>query len=114
MAAVYPLTGLRPIEVVKMAKFTSKLNNNQGDKPPWYACQTRIAKRGNMKSKYNQCRDRCFLVPYWIIERALAIIRKRWPVKHLTNVEINRKFSSHWIKILQKAYPLARCDSKNI
>ena len=59
-----------------------------------------------MKSKYNQCRDRCFLVPFWLIERALVIIRKRWPVKHLTNVEINRKFSSHWIKILQKAYPM--------
>ena len=49
MAAVYPLSGLRPVEVVKMAKFTSKLNNNQGDKTPWYACQTRFAKRGNMK-----------------------------------------------------------------
>ena len=36
----------------------------------------------------------------------IAHNRKRWPVKHLTNVEINRKFSSHWIKILQKAYPM--------
>ena len=59
-----------------------------------------------MKSAYNQCRDRCFLVPSWIIlDHALPLIRRRWAVKHLTNVEINRKYSSHWTKILQKAYP---------
>ena len=45
LAAIFPLTGLRPIEVVKMAKFSSKLNNNQGDKTPWYACQTRLRSR---------------------------------------------------------------------
>jgi hypothetical protein len=91
--------------VVKMAKFSTKLNNEQGDKSAWFACQTRFAKRGTMKTKYNQCRDRCFLVPYWLVERALDKVRRRWPVKHLSNVEINRKFATHWGKILVKAYP---------
>jgi hypothetical protein len=99
------VTGLRPIEIVKMAKFSTKLNNEQGDKSPWFACQTRFAKRGTMKTKYNQCRDRCFLVPYWLVERALEKVRRRWAVKHLSNVDINRKFATHWGKILVKAFP---------
>jgi hypothetical protein len=99
------VTGLRPIEIVKMAAFATKLNNKQGEKDAWFACQTRFAKRGTMKTKYNQCRDRCFLVPYWVVERALEKVRHRWPVKHLSNVEINRKYASHWGKILVKAYP---------
>jgi hypothetical protein len=98
-------TGMRPIEIFKVGKFTSKLNNQQGDKTPWFACQTRFAKRGNMKTMYNQCRDRCFLCPFWIVERALNLVRRRWTVKHLSNVEINRKYASTWGKILQKGYP---------
>ena len=47
-------SGLRPIGILKVAKFSTKLNNNQGDKQAWFACQTRFAKRGNMKSKYKQ------------------------------------------------------------
>jgi len=66
-----------------------------------------------MKSKYNQCRDRCFLAPYWAIERALSIVRKRWPCKYLTNLDVNRKFSTHWQQILEKAYPqLPGCTAK--
>ena len=103
--ALLVLTGARPIEVAKMASFQTKLNNEQGDRSPWFACQTKFAKRGTMKAGYNQCRDRCFLAPYWLIERALDKVRKRWPVKHLSNVEINRKFATHWGKILVKAYP---------
>ena len=104
-AAVCVLTGLRPIEIVKQARFSMKLNNDQGQFSPWFACQTRFAKRGNMKTKYNQCRDRPFLCPYWLIERALNVIRKRWPVKHMTNVQVNSKFGSNFCKILVRAYP---------
>ena len=50
-------------------------------------------------------RDRPFLVAYWLIERAVSIVRTRWPTRGLTNREISRKYSSHWQKILQKAYP---------
>ena len=104
-AAVCILTGLRPIEIVKVARFSTKLNNDQGQLTPWFACQSRFAKRGNVKSKFNQCRDRCFLCPYWLIERALIKIRKRWPVKHLTNVQINSKYGSYFGKLLANAYP---------
>ena len=104
--ALLILTGARPIEVAKMAAFQTKLNNEQGERSPWFACQTRFAKRGNnMKAGYNQCRDRCFLAPYWLIERALDKVRRRWPVKHLSNVEINRKYATHWGKLLTKAFP---------
>ena len=103
--ALLVITGMRPIEIVKMAAFSTKLNNEQGEKTPWFACQTRFAKRGTMTTKYNQCRDRCFLVPYWLVERGLEKVRRRWPVKHLSNVEINRKFATHWGKILSKAFP---------
>ena len=104
IGALFPLTGMRPIEIAKMALFTTNLNNKQ-EHQPWWACQTRFAKRGTMKSKYNECRDRPFLCPYWLVERALAIVRKRWPTRGLTNREISRKYSSHWQKILQKSYP---------
>ena len=103
--AMLVLTGLRPIEIAKMAAFSTKLNNEQGDKNAWFACQTRFAKRGSMKTQYNQCRDRCFLVPYWLIERALEKVRRRWAVKHLTNIQINRKYATHWGKILGKSFP---------
>ena len=79
--------------------------NKQGEHSAWWACQTRFAKRGNMKTKQSQCRDRCFLVPYWMVERALLKIRERWPVTKFNNVAINRKFSTHWQNIIQKAYP---------
>ena len=58
-AALVVVTGLRPIEIAKVALFSTKLNNNQ-TYPAFWACQTRFAKRGTMKTKYNQCRDRCF------------------------------------------------------
>ena len=99
------VTGMRPIEIAKMAAFSTKMNNEQGERGPWFACQTKFAKRGTMKTAYNQCRDRCFLVPYWMVERALDKVRRRWSVKHLSNVEINRKFATHWGKILIKAFP---------
>ena len=104
IAALFPLTGMRPIKIAKMARFQTTLNNKQ-EHQAWWACQTRFAKRGTMTTKYNECWDRPFLVPYWLVERALVIIRKRWPTKGgLTNREISRKYSSHWQKILQKAY----------
>ena len=56
----------RPIEVVKMAAFQTKLNNEQGDQSPWFACQLRN------EAAYNQYRDRCFLAPYRLIELALG------------------------------------------
>lgn len=96
-AALLPLTGLRPIEIAKQAQFSEKLNNTQNNAEFW-ACQTRFAKRGNMKSKYNHCRDRPFLAPYYLVERALNIIRQRWSCKHLTNVQVNRKFSTNLAK----------------
>ena len=99
------VTGLRPCEIAKMAAFSTKLNTEQGDKNAWFACQTRFAKRGSMKTQYNQCRDRCFLVPYWLVERALQKVRHRWAVKHLTNIEINRRYATHWGKVLVKAFP---------
>ena len=111
-SGLLPCTGLRPIEIVKMGKFSTKLNNQQ-EHGAWWACQMRFAKRGTMKSKFNECRDRPFLAPHWIIERAIAIVRKRWPVTHLTNVEMNRKYSTHWQNLLQKAYPmLPGCTAK--
>ena len=58
-----------------------------------------------MKTKHNQCRDWCFLCPFWFVERALDKVRRRWPVKHMSNVEINKKYASHWGKILVKAFP---------
>ena len=98
-------SGMRPIEILKIAKFSTKLNNTQGDKQAWFACQNKFAKRGNVKSNYNPCRDRCFLCPYWMIERALGIVRKRWQVQHMENVEVNRRYSSSLGSVLQKAYP---------
>ena len=58
----------RPIEVVKMAAFQTKLNNEQGDRSAWFACQLRN------EAAYNQYRDHmhCFLAPYWLIELALG------------------------------------------
>lgn len=103
--ALLVVTGLRPIEIVKMAAFSTKLNNGQGEQSAWYACQTRFAKRGKMTTKYNQCRDRCFLAPYWVIERALDKVRRRWAVKTMSNVDINKKYGSHWGSILIKAFP---------
>ena len=57
-AGVLLVSGLRPIEIMKMASFSTTLNNKQGEHSAWWACQTRFAKRGNMKTKYSQCRDR--------------------------------------------------------
>jgi hypothetical protein len=99
------VSGLRPIELIKVGEFTTKLNNSQGEKSGFFACQTRFAKRGEMNTKYNQCRDRCFLCPYWLVERAIDKVRRRWPVKTMSNVEINKKYSSHWGSILIKAFP---------
>ena len=45
------------------------------------------------------------MVPYWLVERALLKKRERWPVTKLNNVAINRKYSTHWQNIIQKAYP---------
>lgn len=103
--ALLVTTGLRPIEIVKVGRFSAKLNNQQEHGSFW-GCQSRFAKRGTMKTEYHQCRDRPFLAPYWLIERALTLVRKRWSVRHLSNVEINRKFSTHWGNILRKAYPM--------
>ena len=91
-SALLILTGLRPIEIMKVAQFKTKLNNKQGDKSGFYACQTRFAKRGNMKVEFNECRDRCFLTPYYLIGIVLKRIRSKWPCKHLTNLQINRKY----------------------
>ena len=41
----------------------------------------------------------------WLVERALDKVRRRWAVKHLSNVEINRKYATHYGKILQKSFP---------
>ena len=103
--ALLVTTGLRPIEIVKVGRFSAKLNNQQEHGSFW-GCQSRFAKRGTMKTEYHQCRDRPFLAPYWLIERALTLVRKRWSVRHLSNMEINRKFSTHWGNILRKAYPM--------
>jgi hypothetical protein len=35
-AALLILTGLRPIEIMKVAQFKTKLNNQQGNKTGWY------------------------------------------------------------------------------
>jgi predicted nucleotide-binding protein (sugar kinase/HSP70/actin superfamily) len=61
IAALFPLSGMRPIEVVKMAQFKTNLNNKQEHQSFW-ACQTRFAKRGTMKSSYNPAGiDRSFV-----------------------------------------------------
>jgi hypothetical protein len=104
-AALLILTGLRPIEIMKIAQFKTKLNNQQGNKTGWYACQTRFAKRENMKVQYNECRDRCFLAPYYLIEIALKRVRSKWPCKHLTNLQVNRKYQTQLGRIVTKSYP---------
>jgi hypothetical protein len=104
-AALLILTGLRPIEIMKVAQFKTKLNNKQGDKTGWYSCQTRFAKRGNMKVEFNECRDRCFLAPYYLIEIALKRVRSKWPCKHLTNLQVNRKYQTQLGRIVTKAFP---------
>jgi hypothetical protein len=57
------------IEIMKVAQFKTKLINKQDalgqDGVVCMTCQTRFGKRGNMKVKYNECRDRCFLAPYY-------------------------------------------------
>jgi hypothetical protein len=105
LAAVLPLSGLRHIEISRTARFTTKLNNNQVHSDFW-ACQTKFAKRGTMKTRYNECRDRPFLCPYYLIERALRIIRDRWPCQHLTNRQVSRKYASNWQKLVHKAFPM--------
>ena len=104
-AALLVLTGARPIEIAKIAQYKTALNNEQ-QHPAFWACQFKFAKRGTMLTKYNECRDRPFLAPYWLIERGLAIVRKRWPCRGLTNHHISKKFSSQWQKIVVKAYPM--------
>jgi hypothetical protein len=59
-----------------------------------------------MKTQYNECRDRPLLCPAYLFERALVIIRRKWPCKHLTNREVSRKYSSQWQKVLTRAYPM--------
>jgi hypothetical protein len=111
-AALVVVTGLRPIEVVRVAMFSTKLNNQQ-EHPEWWACQSRFAKRGTMKTKYNPCRDRCFLAPFCLVARALKIVRQHWPTKSLSNVQVNRKYNTNWLNILQKAYPqVPGCTAK--
>jgi hypothetical protein len=108
------LTGLRPVEIFRTAKFTTTLNNKQSH-PGFWACQTRFAKRGTMKVEDMGCRDRPFLVPYFLIERAMRICRKRWPyivtqkdgtVKALDNRKLSAKYSSNWATLLQKAFQM--------
>ena len=104
-ASLLILTGARPIELAKVAQYKTSLNNVQQHQAFW-ACQNKFAKRGTMLSKYNECRDRPFLCPYWLVERALSIVRKRWSCRSLDNKQISRKYSSAWAKILTKAYPM--------
>ena len=106
-AALLILTGLRPISILKTAQFRTKLNNKQGNKSAFYSCQTRFAKRGNCKNvEYNQCRDRCFLAPHYLIEIALKHVRAKWPCRHLTNLEVMyRQYNSQMGKILSKSSP---------
>ena len=104
-ASLLVLTGARPIEIAKVAQYKTNLNNVQ-QHPAFWACQSKFAKRGTMISKYNECRDRPFLAPYWLIERALVIVRKRWPCRGFDNKQISRKYSTQWQKILAKAYTM--------
>ena len=77
-AGLLILTGLRPIEIMKVAQF---------------------------KTKFNECRDRCFLAPYYLIEIALKRVRSKWPCKHLTNLQVNRKYQTQLGRIVTKAFP---------
>ena len=104
-AALIVLTGMRPIEIARAAEFSPKLNQTQEHKG-WWACQTKFAKRGKRPAAFNPCRDRPFLAPSYLIMRALEIVRRRWPCKKLSSVEVNRKYSTHWQKILTQAYPM--------
>jgi hypothetical protein len=103
-AGLIVCTGLRNIELIKVAQF--KPPEKKHEHQAWWACQQKWAKRGTQKSKYRQCRDRPFLVPYWLIERGLKIVRKRWNVSHLGNAEIARRYNRNWQRILVKAYPM--------
>jgi hypothetical protein len=96
-------SGLRPIEILKVAEFSTELNNPpvEKDLQAWFACQSLV---GNVKSGYNPGRYRCFLCPYWMIERALAIVRMRWPVQHMDNEQISSRYNKSLGAVLQNAY----------
>ena len=107
MSALYLLTGLRFVEILKVTKFSSSPNEKQNH-PSFWRAQTAFAKRGCGKNttNYVQKRDRPFLAPWWIIERLLSIVRANWPCKHLTNAECQEKFGSTTRRNLAKAFPM--------
>ena len=97
-------TGWRPIEILKVAEINLKPTNSHLH-TGWWACQTAFAKRSQRLHKYDQCRDRPFLAPAWLIDRGLKLVRKRWPTAGLTNRQINQKYGTHHQEILQRGFP---------
>lgn len=97
LAALFPLTGLRLIDVLKAVKFSGKLKDQERKQhSDFWACQ---------QTRGGECSDRCFLAPYVYIKRALAIVRRQWPAEELTNVQVNLKYAKKIQRILQKSYP---------
>ncbi len=94
-------TGLRPVEIVKEAKFADKLLHEQ-EVPAYWACQTHWAKRRNNKVAM---RDRCFLAPFEVIKRAMRIVRLKWPC-NMTNVRINQTYATQWLAALRQRYDM--------
>ena len=49
--------------------------------------------------------DRCFLGPYYLVEIAMKRVRTKWPCKHLTNLQVNRKYQTQLGRIVTRAFP---------
>jgi hypothetical protein len=104
LPAAILLSGARPIGFIKTNQFTTQLYQRQPHAEFW-ARQTKFAKKGAHKKTYNASRDRVFLCPYYLYERAQIICRKHWPTKHLSRAAVSNKYSSQFDKLIKKAFP---------
>ena len=88
LAALFPLTGLRPVEILRAATYC-ECDPTKTNYPKFAARQLTFAKR---KSKENEARDRVFLAPTTLILKALANVRmKYYPIiVNYTNNDIDK------------------------
>jgi hypothetical protein len=105
LPAAILLSGARPIGFIKTNKFSTSLHQSQQAYPEFWARQVKFAKKGAHKATYNASRDRCFLCPYYLYERAQKICRAHWKAKRLSNVQVSSKYSSQFDKLIKKAFP---------
>jgi hypothetical protein len=106
-AGLVVCSGWRPVEILKVARVTFNLTDSSRIHPGHWLCQNRYAKRGNVKAEYAalQCRDKPFLCPAWLVERALKMIHAQWNVEVLSNQEIHVRYGTHMSNLIKKAFP---------